>query len=73
MNRINCYFERISDFAIGLFLLFVGLALTADFSRCIFRSKKKQGMRLDRPSNQGYLFVLTGGIRLYSVCSRSTC
>ena len=29
MNRISCYFERISDFAIGLFLLFVGLALTA--------------------------------------------
>jgi hypothetical protein len=28
MNRISCYFERISDFAIGLFLLFVGLALT---------------------------------------------
>ena len=28
MNRISCYFERISDFAIGLFLLFVGLVLT---------------------------------------------
>jgi len=28
MNRISCYFERISDFTIGLFLLFVGLALT---------------------------------------------
>jgi hypothetical protein len=28
MNRISCYFERISDFAVGLFLLFVGLALT---------------------------------------------
>ena len=28
MNRISCYFERISDFAIGLFLLFLGLALT---------------------------------------------
>ena len=28
LNRISCYFERISDFAIGLFLLFVGLALT---------------------------------------------
>jgi hypothetical protein len=28
MNRISCYFERISDFAVGLFLLFLGLALT---------------------------------------------
>ena len=28
MNRISCYFERISDFSVGLFLLFVGLALT---------------------------------------------
>ena len=28
MNRISCYFERISDFAVGLFLLFIGLALT---------------------------------------------
>jgi hypothetical protein len=28
MNRISCHFERISDFAVGLFLLFVGLALT---------------------------------------------
>jgi uncharacterized membrane protein len=28
MNRISCYFERFSDFAVGLFLLFVGLALT---------------------------------------------
>jgi len=28
MNRISCYFERISDFAVGLFLLFTGLALT---------------------------------------------
>jgi hypothetical protein len=28
MNRISCYFERISDLAVGLFLLFVGLALT---------------------------------------------
>jgi hypothetical protein len=28
MNRLSCYFERISDFAVGLFLLFVGLALT---------------------------------------------
>ncbi len=28
MNRISCYFERISDFAVGLFLLFAGLALT---------------------------------------------
>jgi hypothetical protein len=28
MNRISCYFERISDFAVGLFLLFVGIALT---------------------------------------------
>ena len=28
MNRITCYFERISDFAVGLFLLFLGLALT---------------------------------------------
>ena len=27
MNRISCYFERISDFAVGLFLLFTGLAL----------------------------------------------
>ena len=28
MTRISCYFERISDFIIGLFLLFLGLALT---------------------------------------------
>lgn len=28
MNRISCYFERISDFAVGLFLLFFGLAFT---------------------------------------------
>ena len=28
MNRLICYFERISDFAVGLFLLFTGLALT---------------------------------------------
>jgi len=28
MNRISCYFERVSDFAVGLFLLFTGLALT---------------------------------------------
>ena len=28
MNRLSCYFERISDFAVGLFLLFLGLALT---------------------------------------------
>ena len=28
MNRISCYFERISDLAVGLFLLFTGLALT---------------------------------------------
>ncbi len=28
MNRLSCYFERISDFAVGLFLLFTGLALT---------------------------------------------
>ena len=28
MNRISCYFERISDFTIGLFLFFFGLALT---------------------------------------------
>ena len=28
MNRISCYFERFSDFAVGLFLLFLGLALT---------------------------------------------
>lgn len=28
MNRISCYFERVSDLAVGLFLLFTGLALT---------------------------------------------
>ncbi len=28
MNRLSCYFERISDFAVGLFLLFLGIALT---------------------------------------------
>ena len=28
MNRLSCYFERISDVSIGLFLLFLGLALT---------------------------------------------
>jgi hypothetical protein len=28
MNRISCYFEKISDTAVGLFLLFVGLIFT---------------------------------------------
>ena len=28
MNRLSCYFERISDFALGLFLLFTGLVFT---------------------------------------------
>jgi hypothetical protein len=28
MNRISCYFEKVSDFAVGLFLLFLGLILT---------------------------------------------
>lgn len=28
MNRLSCYFERFSDFAVGLFLLFLGIALT---------------------------------------------
>ena len=28
MNRISCYFERISDFIVGLFLLFLGAVLT---------------------------------------------
>ena len=28
MNRLSCHFERISDFAVGLFLLFTGLFLT---------------------------------------------
>ena len=28
MNRISCYFERISDFVVGLFFFFTGLALT---------------------------------------------
>jgi hypothetical protein len=28
MNRISCYFEKISDFGVGLFLLFLGLILT---------------------------------------------
>lgn len=28
MNRLGCYFERISNLAVGLFLLFTGLALT---------------------------------------------
>ena len=28
MNRLSCFFERISNFAVGLFLLFAGLALT---------------------------------------------
>ena len=28
MNRLSCYFERFSDFAVGLFLLFFGIALT---------------------------------------------
>ena len=28
MNRLSCHFERISDFAIGLFLLITGLAFT---------------------------------------------
>ncbi|MGD9042867.1 MAG: hypothetical protein PVG06_04095 [Desulfobacterales bacterium] len=28
MNRLSCHFERISDFAVGLFLLITGLAFT---------------------------------------------
>jgi hypothetical protein len=28
MSRLSCYFERVSDLAVGLFLLFTGLALT---------------------------------------------
>ena len=28
MNRLSCYFEKISDTAVGLFLLFLGLILT---------------------------------------------
>jgi hypothetical protein len=28
MNRISCYFERFSDLTVGLFLLFLGIALT---------------------------------------------
>ncbi len=28
MNRLSCYFERFSDFVVGLFLLFLGIALT---------------------------------------------
>ena len=28
MNRLSCYFEKISDTAVGLFLLFVGIMLT---------------------------------------------
>ena len=28
MNRLSCHFERISDFALGLFLLITGLAFT---------------------------------------------
>ena len=28
MNRLSCYFEKISDTAVGLFLLFFGLILT---------------------------------------------
>jgi hypothetical protein len=28
MNRLSCSFEKISDFGVGLFLLFLGLILT---------------------------------------------
>lgn len=28
MNRLSCYFEKISDTAVGLFLLFLGLIMT---------------------------------------------
>lgn len=28
MNRLSCHFEKISDFGVGLFLLFLGLILT---------------------------------------------
>ena len=28
MNRLSCHFERLSDFGVGLFLLFLGLVLT---------------------------------------------
>ncbi len=28
MNSLSCFFERISDFTVGIFLLFVGLAFT---------------------------------------------
>ena len=28
MNRLSCHFEKISDTAVGLFLLFLGLVLT---------------------------------------------
>jgi hypothetical protein len=28
MNRLSCSFEKISDFGVGLFLLFVGIILT---------------------------------------------
>ena len=28
MNRLSCLFERISDTAVGLFLLFLGVVLT---------------------------------------------
>ncbi|MDX1707103.1 MAG: hypothetical protein R3274_00795 [Desulfobacterales bacterium] len=28
MNRLSCYFEKVSDTAVGLFLLFLGLILT---------------------------------------------
>ncbi len=28
MNRLSCYFEKISDFGVGLFLLFLGIIIT---------------------------------------------
>ena len=76
MNRLSCYFERISDFAVGLFLLFTGLALTlisftiipayrypgSGPGRCFFRRQKKQGMCVGRATNKKYFFVLKGEI-----------
>jgi NhaP-type Na+/H+ or K+/H+ antiporter len=28
MNRLSCYFEKVSDLGVGLFFLFLGLILT---------------------------------------------
>jgi hypothetical protein len=84
MNRISCYFERISDFAVGLFLLFVGLALTVVSFTIIpiiglfiaipvlvlAVAQKEQGVCVDRRPNQKYFIDLTASDKSYIVYLR---